>query len=41
MPITPSTLEELGGGLAGLPLDADRQPMLAAVLQQLIDGVHV
>jgi hypothetical protein len=39
MPITPSTIEELAG-LAGLPLDAARQPMLAAVLQQLIDGVH-
>jgi Asp-tRNA(Asn)/Glu-tRNA(Gln) amidotransferase C subunit len=39
MPITPSTIEELAG-VAGLPLDAQRQPMLAAVLQQLIDAVH-
>ena len=38
-PITPSTVEELAG-LAGLPLEADRPPMLAAVLRQLIDGVH-
>jgi hypothetical protein len=37
--ITPSTIEELAG-LAGLPLEAGRQPMLAAVLQQLIDGVR-
>jgi Asp-tRNA(Asn)/Glu-tRNA(Gln) amidotransferase C subunit len=37
--ITPSTVEELAG-LAGLPLDASRRPMLAAVLQQLIDGVR-
>jgi hypothetical protein len=38
-PITPTTIEELAG-LAGLPLEAGRQPMLAAVLQQLLDGVH-
>jgi Asp-tRNA(Asn)/Glu-tRNA(Gln) amidotransferase C subunit len=37
--ITPTTIEELAG-LAGLPLDADRQVMLAGVLQQLIEGVH-
>jgi hypothetical protein len=37
--ITPTTIEELAG-LAGLPLEADRQVMLAGVLQQLIEGVH-
>jgi hypothetical protein len=37
--ITPTTIEELAG-LAGLPLEADRQVMLAAFVQQLIDGVH-
>ena len=37
--ITPTTIEELAG-LAGLPLEADRQVMLAGVIQQLIDGVH-
>jgi Asp-tRNA(Asn)/Glu-tRNA(Gln) amidotransferase C subunit len=37
--ITPTTIEELAG-LAGLPLEAGRREMLAAVLQQLIDGVH-
>ena len=38
-PITPTTIEELAG-LAGLPLDAERRPMLAAVLQQFLEGVH-
>jgi hypothetical protein len=37
--ITPTTIEELAG-LAGLPLEPGRQPMLAAVLQQLIEGVR-
>ena len=37
--ITPTTIEELAG-LAGLPLEAGREEMLPAVLQQLIDGVH-
>jgi hypothetical protein len=37
--ITPTTIEELAG-LAGLPLEADRQVMLAGVLQQLMEGVH-
>ena len=37
--ITPTTIEELAG-LAGLPLEPARREMLAAVLQQFIDGVH-
>jgi Asp-tRNA(Asn)/Glu-tRNA(Gln) amidotransferase C subunit len=37
--ITPSTVEELAG-LAGLPLPSERRAMLAAVLRQLLDGVH-
>ena len=37
--ITPTTIEEVAG-LAGLSLEADRQVMLAAFVQQLIEGVH-
>jgi Asp-tRNA(Asn)/Glu-tRNA(Gln) amidotransferase C subunit len=37
--ITPTTIEELAG-LAGLPLETGRREILAALLQQLIEGVH-
>jgi hypothetical protein len=37
--ITPSTIEELSA-VAGLPIETGRHAMLAAVVQQLLDGVH-